>query len=279
MGYRGPELWRMRLANRLDRSSGSGKLTDREKRRYDRQLILSGWGEETQERLKRATVFIAGAGGLGSPVSLYLAAAGVGTLRICDSGAVELSNLNRQILHGDRDLGRWKVHSARRRLNRANPLVRIVALQASIDESSIEGLVGEATLLIDCLDNFQTRLPLNAFSVRRGLPLIHAGVTGYCGQVTFLHPPNTPCLACLVPQAPPQEVFPILGATAGLLGCLQAMEALKYLAGQGSLLEGRMLFCDGAAMQFQEVALEKDPRCPVCGAGSQRSSSTPMDAG
>ena len=258
------------MANRLDRSSGSGKLTDREKRRYDRQLILSGWGKETQERLKRATVFIAGAGGLGSPVSLYLAAAGVGCLRICDSGTVELSNLNRQILHGDRDLGRWKVHSARRKLGGVNPLVRVIPLQASITEASLGGLVGEATLLLDCLDNFRTRLLLNAFAVRRGLPLIHAGVTGYCGQITFLHPPNTPCLACLVPQPPPQEVFPILGATAGMLGCLQAMEALKYLAGQGSLLEGRMLFCDGAAMQFQEVALEKDPRCPVCGAGANQ---------
>jgi molybdopterin/thiamine biosynthesis adenylyltransferase len=256
------------MANRLQ--DRSGRLTDREKRRYNRQLILSGWGEETQERLKKATVFIAGAGGLGSPVSMYLAAAGVGCLRICDSGVVELSNLNRQILHGDRDLGRWKVLSARRKLRGANPLVRVAALQASISESSLEGLVGEATLLIDCLDNFQTRLLLNAFCVRRSLPLIHAGVTGYCGQISFLHPPDTPCLACLVPQAPPQEIFPILGSTAGLLGSLQAMEALKYLAGQGSLLEGRMLFCDGAVMQFQEVALEKDPRCPVCGAGANQ---------
>jgi adenylyltransferase/sulfurtransferase len=239
-------------------------------KRYNRQLILSGWGEETQERLKRATVFIAGAGGLGSPVGLYLAAAGVGTLRICDSGAVELSNLNRQILHGERDLGRWKARSARRKLGSLNRQVRVVPLQDEIGESSLEQLVGEASLLLDCLDNFRTRLLLNAFAVRRSLPLIHAGVTGYCGQITFLHPPNTPCLACLVPEAPPQEVFPILGATAGLLGCLEAMEALKYLAGQGSLLEGRMLFCDGAAMQFQEVALQKDPRCPVCGSGAKQ---------
>jgi adenylyltransferase/sulfurtransferase len=258
------------MANRLQHRVGpNGKLSGREKRRYNRQLILSGWGEETQEKLKRATVFIAGAGGLGSPVGLYLAAAGVGTLRICDSEMVELSNLNRQVLHGDRDLGRWKVRSACRKLESINRQVRVVPLQDTIEESSLEELVGEASLLLDCLDNFQTRLLLNAFAVRRSLPLIHAGVTGYCGQITFLHPPNTPCLACLVPEAPPQEVFPILGATAGLLGCMEAMEALKYLAGQGSLLEGRMLFCDGAAMQFQEVALEKDPRCPVCGSGAR----------
>jgi molybdopterin/thiamine biosynthesis adenylyltransferase len=245
-------------------------LTAGERERYNRQLILPGWGEETQERLKRATVFIAGAGGLGSPVGLYLAAAGIGTLRICDSEAVELTNLNRQILHTDRDLGRPKVRSARRTLGRVNPFVRIVPLQAVMSESTIEELVGDAGLLVDCLDNFETRLVLNAFAVRRGLPLIHAGVTGYCGQITFLHPPGTACLACLVPQAPPKETFPILGATAGMLGCLEALEALKYLAAQGSLLRGRLLFCDGAGMQFQEVAIQKDPRCPVCGAGAAR---------
>jgi adenylyltransferase/sulfurtransferase len=241
-------------------------LTGRERERYHRQLILPGWGEQAQERLKRATVFVAGAGGLGSPVSLYLAAAGVGTLRICDSGAVELSNLNRQILHADQDLGRRKVRSARWMLGRINPLVRVVPLHAEMSESTIEGLAGDASLLIDCLDNFETRLVLNAFAVRRSLPMIHAGVTGYCGQITFLHPPATACLACLVPQAPPRETFPILGATAGMLGCLEALEALKYLAAQGSLLSGRLLFCDGAGMQFQEVAIQKDPRCPVCGA-------------
>jgi molybdopterin/thiamine biosynthesis adenylyltransferase len=245
-------------------------LTGHERERYHRQLMLSGWGEQTQNALKRAVVFIAGAGGLGSPVGLYLAAAGVGTLRICDSGSVELSNLNRQILHANRDLGRRKVRSARRSIGRANPLVRVVPLHAVMDESSVEALVGEASLLIDCLDNFQTRLVLNSFAVRRGLPLIHAGVTGYCGQITFLHPPRTACLACLIPQAPPKETFPILGATAGLLGCLEALEALKFLSGQGSLLAGRLLFCDGAGMQFQEVAIDKDPRCPVCGAGTTR---------
>jgi molybdopterin/thiamine biosynthesis adenylyltransferase len=255
------------MANFQSRLERHQSLTGREWERYHRQLILPGWGEETQERLKRATVFIAGAGGLGSPVGLYLAAAGVGTLRICDSGAVELSNLNRQILHADRDLGQRKVRSARRMLARVNPLVRVVPLHAEMSESAIEGLVGDAGLLVDCLDNFETRLVLNSFAVRRSLPLIHAGVTGYCGQITFLHPPGTACLACLVPQAPPRETFPILGATAGMLGCLEALEALKYLAAQGALLSGRLLFCDGAGMQFQEVAIQKDPRCPVCGAG------------
>ena len=241
------------------------RLRSPELERYHRQLILPGWGEETQARLAQATVFIAGAGGLGSPVAQYLAAAGVGTLRVCDSGRVELSNLNRQLLHADRDLGKPKVRSAARTVRRVNPHVRVVPLQATIEEPSVESLVGGAELILDCLDNFPTRQLLNAFAVRRSLPMIHAGVTGYCGQITFLHPPATACLACIVPESPPQEIFPILGATAGLLGCLQALEALKYLAGSGPLLVGRMLFCDGQAMQFQEVAVSRDPRCPVCG--------------
>jgi adenylyltransferase/sulfurtransferase len=189
----------------------------------------------------------------------------VGTLRVCDSGRVDLSNLNRQLLHADRDVGHPKVRSARRTLRRVNPHARVLPLRAEIDEGSVEALVGDAGLIVDCLDNFPTRLVLNAFAVRRGLPMIHAGVTGYCGQITFLHPPATACLACIVPESPPQELFPILGATAGLLGCLQALEALKYLTVGGPLLVGRLLFCDGQAMQFQEVAVQKDPRCPVCG--------------
>jgi adenylyltransferase/sulfurtransferase len=240
-------------------------LTPRELERYHRQIILPGWGPETQTRLRGASVFIAGAGGLGSPVAQYLAAAGVGTLRICDGGKVELSNLNRQLLHSERDIARPKVRSAARALRRVNPHVRVVPLQEVIDEGSVEGLVGDAGLILDCLDNFPTRQVLNALAVRRGLPMIHAGVTGYCGQITFLHPPATACLACIVPESPPPEVFPILGATAGLLGSLEALEALKYLAGGGPLLVGRLLFCDGQAMQFQEVAIPRDPRCPVCG--------------
>jgi molybdopterin/thiamine biosynthesis adenylyltransferase len=240
-------------------------LSPRELERYHRQLILPGWGAAAQDRLRRAVVFIAGAGGLGSPVAQYLAAAGVGILRICDAGRVELSNLNRQLLHADRDLNHPKMRSAARTVRRINPHVRVVPLQTVIEADSVEALVGDAQLIVDCLDNFPTRQVLNAHAVRRALPMIHAGVTGYCGQITFLHPPATACLACIVPESPPTSVFPILGATAGLLGCLQALEALKYLSGGGPLLTGRLLFCDGSAMQFQEVAVERDPRCPVCG--------------
>jgi molybdopterin-synthase adenylyltransferase len=243
-------------------------LTPMELKRYHRQIILPGWGQEAQEKLARATVFIAGLGGLGSPLAMYLAAAGVGTLRLCDAGKVELSDLNRQLLHSERGLNRPKTRSARQTLRRVNPHVRVVPLRATIDENSAESLVGGASLIVDCLDNFPARLALNSLAVARGLPLIHAGVSGFCGQITFLHPPETACLACMVREIPSQGINPILGPTAGLLGCLEALEALKFLTGTGPLLRGRLLFCDLASSRFEEVAIERDPRCPVCGDSS-----------
>lgn len=243
----------------------SAPLTPEENQRYNRQMILPSWGKEAQVVPKKSCIFIAGVGGLGSSTALYLAAAGVGTLRICDSGAVELSNLNRQILHGDDQIGKDKVFSAERTLKRINPSVQIIPLAETIRTDNIASLVGDASLIVDCLDNFETRYMLNEYAVKTGTALVHAGVNGLCGQIAFFHPPETACLACLVPEGPPPEILPILGATAGVLGCLEAMEALKYLTGTGDLLKGRLLFFDGKAMQFQEVSFGKNPECRVCG--------------
>jgi adenylyltransferase/sulfurtransferase len=240
-------------------------LTDEDRRRYHRQMLLPEWGEKAQERLAAATVFVAGAGGLGSPVALYLAAAGVGTLRICDSGKVELSNLNRQILYGQADIGRAKPASAVDSLKRLNPRPQLVPLTETITRENVDRLVGSASLIVDCLDNFDTRFVINEFALRSGIPFVHAGVQGLCGQIGFFNPPKTACLACLIAEAPAAATFPIIGATAGLLGCLEALEALKYLTSTGELLQGRLLFCDGASMDFQEIFLERDPSCPVCG--------------
>jgi adenylyltransferase/sulfurtransferase len=240
-------------------------LTPDETQRYHRQIILSGWGEEGQEIIKQSTVFIAGAGGLGSPVSIYLAAAGVGRLRICDSGSTELTNLNRQVLHSDGDIGRNKTRSARETIARINPLVRVETIEDHIVKENVAQLVGDADIIVDCMDNFSTRHVLNAHACDAGLPFVHAGVTGMSGQITFIHSPETPCLFCFVPQATPPAVFPIVGATAGVIGTLEALEVLKYLTGKGTLLKNRMLFWDGERMQFHEVPLRKDPRCPVCG--------------
>ncbi len=240
-------------------------LTNEEKTRYNRQIILPGWGEEGQEKLKQATAFIAGAGGLGSPVSIYLAAAGVGRLRICDFGEPELSNLNRQVLYTEEDIGKNKSLSAKETIAKINPQVKVENLSDKIEKGNISQLVGNAQIIVDCMDNFPTRHILNEHAVKAGLPFIHAGVFGMSGQITFIHAPETPCLYCTLPGSPPPEVFPIVGATAGVIGTLEALEVLKYLTGKGDLLKNRMLFWDGELMNFHEITLQKDPKCPICG--------------
>lgn len=240
-------------------------LMEEELKRYHRQIILPGWGECSQERLRNSRVFVAGLGGLGSPVTEYLAAVGVGHLYICDDGEPELSNLNRQILHSDADIGKLKTDSARETLKRINPHVEVECLQSRITKTTVSELVSDAELIVDCLDNFQTRYILNEFAVEQGLAMIHAGVMGLAGQITFLKPPRTPCLVCIIPEAPPTAVFPIVGATAGVIGCLEALEAIKYLTGLGRLLENRLLIWDGETMDFMEINIQNDPKCRVCG--------------
>lgn len=239
-------------------------LGEAERQRYHRQMLLPGWGEAGQARLKAATVFVAGAGGLGSPASVALALAGVGTLRICDCDAPEPSNLNRQFLHDESRLGMNKAESARLTLTRLNPHVAVLSLADPITPESVDRLVGNADLLVDCLDNFPARYALNGAALRRRIPLIHGSIWGLEGRVAFLRPPETACLACVFPAAPPPGLFPVLGATPGITGMLQAMEALKYLAGTGELLAGRLLCCDYREMRFFEVALRRDPACAVC---------------
>lgn len=240
-------------------------LTPDEKERYHRQIIFPGWGEEGQLKVKGSTVFIAGAGGLGSPVAMYLAAAGVGRLRICDSGVPELSNLNRQLLHSEADIGKNKALSARETIASINPWVTVENLPDQIAQDNVARLVGDADIIVDCLDNFPTRHILNEHACQTGLPFVHAGVVGMSGQITFIHTPETPCLFCILPGSPPPEVFPIVGATAGVIGALEALEVLKYVTGKGTLLKNRMLFWDGELMQFHEIPLQKDPRCKICG--------------
>jgi adenylyltransferase/sulfurtransferase len=240
-------------------------LSAAEIQRYARQMLITGWGEATQRRLKASTVFVAGAGGLGSPVSFGLALAGVGTIRICDFDAPELSNLNRQFLHDDSRLGVNKAESARQTLTRLNPTIRVEAITERIEDGNVDRLVGDAALIVDCMDNFPTRFTLNRAAVRKRIPLVHGSIWGFEGRVSFFHVPETPCLACLFSEAPPREVFPVLGATPGITGMIQAMEAIKYLAGVGTLLKGRLLCCDYLEMRFFEVKIRRDPGCPACG--------------
>jgi adenylyltransferase/sulfurtransferase len=244
-------------------------LPPAERSRYLRQMLIDGWGLQGQQRLRSATVFIAGAGGLGCPAALYLAAAGVGTIRLCDFGLVEASNLNRQILYTDADIGREKALRAADALRRLNSHVNIEPLVEKIDDASIERLAGDADLMLDCLDNFETRHVLNRFAVRKKLPLVHAGIEGLAGQMSFIHPPHTPCLFCMFPGSPPTgRVFPVAGVTPGIIGTAQAAEALKWLTGIGSTLQGQLLVWDGAIMEFQKIPVAKDKNCPVCSHGT-----------
>ena len=240
-------------------------LNDAERQRYQRQMMIDGWGDATQQKLKDCSVFVAGAGGLGSPVSIYLAVAGVGELRISDCDTPDLSNLNRQILHDPTRLGTNKAVSARMTLERQNPDVTITALSERIDDQSVDRLVGDADCIVDCLDNFPTRYILNDCAIRKGIPLVHGAIQGLQGQMTFIHVPRTGCLRCLVEEAPPKTVFPVVGATPGVIGTLQAMETLKYLTSIGQNLAGEILLWDGALVEFRRLKLAKDPACPSCG--------------
>lgn len=240
-------------------------LSELEQQRYTRQMLLDGWGQEGQMKLKDSTVFVAGAGGLGSPVAIYLAVAGVGRIRICDYDNPELSNLNRQILHSESRIGINKAISAKITLWSNNPLVEVKAFSTQISDETVDELVGDSQIIMDCMDNFPTRYVLNRAAIRKGIPLVHGSIWGLEGRLSFIHVPETPCLQCIFPEAPPREVFPVLGATPGVIGCLQTVEAIKYLVGIGENLKGKMLVWDGVEMDFLKLNLHRNPHCPVCG--------------
>ena len=240
-------------------------LSTRELERYNRQMRMGGWGETTQQKLKGSRVFIAGAGGLGSPAAIYLAVAGVGHITICDSDSPELTNLNRQILHDHTRIGMNKATSGKRTLELQNPDISITAVTDRITARNVDDLVGEAEVILDCLDNYPARFLLNETAIRKRVPLVHGSVWGMEGRLAFLRPPETPCLRCLFAEAPPAEVFPVLGATPGVIGCLQALETIKFLTGIGRNLEGRLLVWDGNQMEFRHYKVRKDPNCEACG--------------
>lgn len=238
-------------------------ITDRDLKRYDRQIKL--FGAEGQEKLKRAKVFIAGAGGLGSPISIYLAAAGIGKIVLVDKDVVELSNLNRQILHTEKDVGAKKALSAREKLVGLNSDISVEAIPETLDEGNVTSLVGDADLIIDAMDNFSTRYLLNRTAVKKMIPFIHGAIYGFHGQATTVLPGKTACLRCVFAQAPPPATFPVIGVTPGIIGLIQATEAIKYLTGTGDLLAGKLLIWDGLKPSMETIDLERDPRCRDCG--------------
>lgn len=239
-------------------------LTPEEIERYDRQLIMENIGEDGQEKLKQADVFLAGAGGLGSPISMFLAAAGIGKIRIVDDGFVETSNLNRQILYGNGDLGQAKVVCAQKALERLNPHVQVEAIPKTIQAENGSELVGSCDIIVDALDNYTTRYLLNQVAFQKSIPLVHGAVEEFYGQATTIIPGRTNCLKCLIPSGPAQQTWPIIGVTCGLIASIQATEVIKYIVGVGDLLENRFLIVDGLHTKVEEMELERTPGCEIC---------------
>jgi adenylyltransferase/sulfurtransferase len=238
-------------------------LSERERERYGRQIPLIG--SEGQERLKRARVLIAGVGGLGSPIAIYLAAAGVGHIRLVDQDRVEQSNLNRQILHWERDIGTAKTQSAEEKLRQMNPDISVETVQVTLTESNLGTYAQGMDGIVDALDNYPARYLLNRAALALNLPLFHGAIWGFDGQVTTIVPGKTVCLRCIFPNPPPESVFPVIGVAPGIIGLIQANEVLKYLLGRGLLLENRLLLWNGSLSVLEEVAVSPNPQCMDCG--------------
>jgi molybdopterin/thiamine biosynthesis adenylyltransferase/rhodanese-related sulfurtransferase len=247
-------------------------LSPEQRARYSRHLLIPEVGEEGQQRLLDARVLLVGAGGLGSPASLYLAAAGVGTLGIIDADVVDESNLQRQVVHSTDRLGEAKVESAKRTLEALNPDVRVVPYQERLTSENVDHILSEGwDVIVDGADNFPTRYLVNDASVWHGIPVVHGSIFRFEGQVTLFHPGVGPCYRCLFPQPPPPELAPscaeggVLGVLPGIIGSIQANETLKHILRRGDSLAGRLLLFDALGTTLDEVIVRRNPECPVCG--------------
>jgi molybdopterin/thiamine biosynthesis adenylyltransferase len=239
-------------------------LTREELDRYGRQIMIPQIGEKGQEKLKSAKVFIAGAGGLGSPVSIYLTAAGVGHLRLVDHDKVDLTNLNRQVVHWTADVGRKKVDSAQEKLNKLNPNVTVETLSVTISDENASELVSGFDLIVDAMDNLSTRYLLNKTAIEHGVPFVHGAVNGFEGRAMTVIPGKTACLRCLYRGPIPESKFPVIGVTPAVIACIQATEVIKYLLGIGDLLANRLLAYDGLNLKFTEFKVQRNPQCEHC---------------
>jgi molybdopterin/thiamine biosynthesis adenylyltransferase len=254
-------------------------LTEAQRDRYSRHLLLPEVGEQGQAKLLGSKVLLLGAGGLGSPAALYLAAAGVGTLGIVDADVVDASNLQRQILHGTSRVGTPKVASAAKAIAELNPDVKVVPHEERLNSSNVERLFRDYDVIVDGTDNFPTRYLVNDASIFLGKPVVHGSIFRFDGQVTTFVPEGAakklgieagPCYRCLYPEPPPPHLAPscqeagVLGILCGIVGTLQATEAIKLLLGKGNPLTGRLVTYDSLKMKFRELRLRKDPQCPTC---------------
>ncbi|MGH2472138.1 MAG: molybdopterin-synthase adenylyltransferase MoeB [Candidatus Limnocylindria bacterium] len=274
LGYRSV----ISMAGGFNRWKDSGKpwttpasFTPEQAQRYSRHLLIPEVGEAGQQKLLDSKVLLIGAGGLGSPAAYYLASAGVGTLGIVDSDVVDLTNLQRQILHTTDRIGESKVSSAKQTLEALNPDVKIVGYEERLSAANIDRIIEGYDVVIDGADNFPTRYLLNDASVKHRVPVVHGSIFRFEGQVTVFTPFEGPCYRCLFPEPPPPELAPscaeagVLGVLPGVIGTIQATEAIKLLLGIGEPLAGRYLLYDALEGSFREVRLRRDPECPVCG--------------
>jgi adenylyltransferase/sulfurtransferase len=251
-------------------AGGSG-LTEEQIERYSRQIILPEIGGKGQEKLLNAKVLLIGCGGLGSPCAYYLAAAGVGKIGLVDSDKVELNNLQRQIIHFMKDVGKKKAESAKEKLESINTDVKIETYPLRITSANIMEIIKDYDIIIDGSDNFPTRYLVNDACVISNKPLSHAGILRFDGQITTIIPNSGPCYRCIFPDPPPPGMVPscqeagILGVVAGVLGLLQATEVLKYILGKGDLLVGKLLIFNALEMSFRKLNIQRSEECPVCG--------------
>lgn len=245
-------------------------LTAEQRDRYSRHLLLPEVGAEGQQKLLDAKVLLLGAGGLGSPAALYLAAAGIGTLGIVDDDEVDISNLQRQVLHATSRVGTPKVDSAEQAIKDLNPDVNVVKYQTRLDASNIVEIISNYDVIVDGVDNFPTRYLLNDATVRLGIPVVSSSILGFEGQLSVFKPYDGPCYRCLYPVPPPAELAPscgangVLGVLPGVMGVLQATEVVKLVLGEGDPLVGRLLLYDALGATFTELKVKRDPECPIC---------------
>jgi molybdopterin-synthase adenylyltransferase len=239
-------------------------LSQDERQRYERQILMRGIGDTGQDKLKQAKVVIAGAGGLGIPAALYLTGAGVGTIRIIDSEAVDISCLNRQVLHWTKDVGRPKLDSLCEKLRDLNDQVEIEAISEILSASNVARLTAGFDVILDGTDDFETRFLLNMAALENRIPFVHGAVFGFEGKLTTIVPGHTPCLGCLYRGSVPQHKLPVIGVTEAVIGSLQATETIKYVLGMGHVLTNQLLVYNGLKMRFGMLAIKKDPACKIC---------------
>ena len=241
-------------------------LTAEKLERFDRQIMLPEIGRAGQQRLFRSKVLVAGAGGLGSPISIYLAAAGIGTIKVVDNDRVSLSNLNRQILHGDGDIGKYKVDSARESLHNLCVQTTIEVRNEKITAANAADLASDCDLIVDAMDNIETRYILNQAAIHNLIPFVHGAVNGFEGRAMTVVPGKSACLRCMHKgPAPAAATFPVIGVAPGVIGAIQATEAIKAILGIGTLLCDRLLAYDGLHMKWSEFKLKRNPDCDHCG--------------